>query len=201
MRNALSAVWDLRASLYDFCEGSRLRRGATKAELFREMDGKVLFVAVGTGTDIRHFPEGRNILAIDISDKMLAKAAQRAKSYSGNLVLAKADVQHLHLPDAYFDTVTTSCTMCSVPQPAMALRELCRVLKPGGRLLMFEHVRSRNRLLGFTLDCMTLWTRLFGTAMNRETVANVLAAGFQISGIRSVYLDIILAIRAMKPAC
>jgi ubiquinone/menaquinone biosynthesis C-methylase UbiE len=163
------------------------------------MVGDVIFVAVGTGIDIPQFPPGRRITAIDISESMLRRAEARGRWYRGSLTLARMDAQQLPLPDESFDTAATSCTMCSVPDPVRALRELYRVLRPGGKLLMFEHVRSRNRILGLALDTMTLWTRLFGTEMNRDTVGNVQAAGFQVTHIRSVYLDIILAIRATKP--
>lgn len=105
---------------------------------------------------------------------------------------------HLCFPDSSFDSVITSCTLCSVPDPIRALRELCRVLRPDGRLFMFEHMRSRNPILGLVLDLMTLVTRRSGTAMNRDTVSHVMTAGFRITGIESVFLDIILSIRAVK---
>ena len=195
----MANVWDIRAGLYDVCEASDYRRGLQKAALFGEMRGRVLFAAVGTGLDIKHFPPGLSIAAIDISDKMLRKAEKRTRQYNGHLELCLADAQNLLFPDASFDTVVTSCTMCSVPDPVRAFREFHRVLRPGGRLLMFEHVRSRNPILGFTLDLMTLWTRLWGTEMNRDTLANAGKAGFVITHIESVYLDIILAVRALKP--
>lgn len=195
----MTTVWDLRAKLYDVCEGSRLRRAPHKAALFEEMTGRVIFVAVGTGVDILHFPPGRDIVAIDISDEMLRRAETRRRSYRGPLSLARMDAQKLTFPDASFDTVVTSCTMCSVPDPVQALRELHRVLRPGGRLLMFEHVRSGNPIFGLVLDMMTLWTRLGGTDMNRDTLANVRTAGFRILRVESVYLDIILRIHAEKP--
>ena len=110
------------------------------------------------------------------------------------------DAAHLGFADASFDTAVTSCTMCSVPDPVRALQELHRVLRPGGSLLMFEHVRSRNPAFGLALDWMTLWTRLSGTEMNRDTVQNAVAAGFRIISIGSAYLDIVLAIRAAKDA-
>ena len=196
----MASVWDIRASFYDVCEASDYRRGPQKAELFNDMRGRVLFAAVGTGVDIRHFPPGHSIAAIDISDRMLRKAERRARLYRGHLELCLADAQNLKYPDASFDTVVTSCTMCSVPDPVLAFREFYRVLRPGGCLLMFEHVRSRNPILGLALDLMTIWTRLWGTEMNRDTLANARAAGFQITHIASVYLDIILAIRALKPS-
>lgn len=110
------------------------------------------------------------------------------------------DAAHLGFADASFDTAVTSCTMCSVPDPVRALQELYRVLRPGGSLLMFEHVRSRNPVFGLALDLMTLWTRWSGTEMNRDTVQNAVAAGFRIMSIESAYLDIVLAIHGTKDA-
>lgn len=197
----MATIWDLRASLYDVCEASDYRRGPQKTALFREMRGRVLFVGVGTGIDINHFPPGHSIAAIDISDKMLHKAEKRAREYPGNLVLCRADAQNLKFLSASFDTVVTSCTMCSVRNPVRAFHEFFRVLRPGGRLLMFEHVRSRNPLLALALDWMTLWTRLTGTEMNRDTLKTARAVGFDIRRVKSVYLDIILAVHATKRGC
>lgn len=195
----MRGVWELRAKLYDVCEGSELRRGAAKSALFHDMRGRVLFVAVGTGVDIPHFPPGYEIVAVDISREMLRRAETRRAKYAGNLQLVESDAMNLAFPDASFDTVATSCTFCSVPDPMRGLRELYRVVRPGGQLLMFEHVRSRTPIFGLTLDLMTLWTRRLGTEMNRDTVGNVLRAGFRITKIESVYLDIILAIQGDKP--
>lgn len=192
----MTSVWDLRAHLYDVCEGSQLRRAPHKAALFREMTGRVLFAAVGTGVDIRHFPPGQEIVGIDISQVMLSRAESRRRQYDGNLRFVRMDLEHLAFPADSFDTAVTSCTMCSVPDAQAALRELRRVLRPRGKLLMFEHVRSKNLLLAWTLDLMTLWTRRLGTEMNRDTLRTVEAAGFQITRIESAYLDIILTIRA-----
>lgn len=194
----MTTIWRWRARFYNICEGSDLRRGRQKAELFRGMGGKVLFMAVGTGIDIKHFPAGVNITAIDISAEMLRRALRRQKAYQGTLRLVRADALKLPFADAVFDTAVTSCTMCSVPDPVRALCEIGRVLRPGGRLLMFEHVRSRNVLLGLALDMMTLWTRFCGTEMNRDTLANIRLAGFEIRRVESVFLDIILSIQAVK---
>lgn len=194
----MSRIWDLRARFYDVCEGSQLRRGPHKAALFRHMSGRVLFEAVGTGVDIQHFPPDHEVIAIDISEEMLRRARPRAERYRGRLDLVRMDAQELSFPDDDFDTVVTSCTMCSVPDAGRALREIRRVLRPGGQLLMFEHVRSRNHVLGLVLDLMTQWTRLSGTEMNRDTLRSVQLAGFRITRVQSVYLDIILSIRAVS---
>lgn len=196
----MSTVWDRRAKFYDLFEGSDLRRGPAKATLFREMMGRVLFLAVGTGVDIKHFPPARQIVAIDISEEMLRRAQPRRESYRGVLNFVQADALSLCFRDASFDTVITSCTMCSVPEPVRALRELRRVLRPDGLLLMFEHVRSRNPLLGLVLDLMTVLTRRTGTEMNRDTLGNAVLAGFRITQVESVFLDIILSMRAANPS-
>lgn len=127
----MSSIWNLRAKLYDLCEGSDLRRGPYKAELFREMSGRSLFVAIGTGVDIRHFPPQVSVTAIDLSDAMLRQAAPRARLYDGHLGLLRANALELCFADGVFDTIVTSCTLCSVPRPVQALRELHRVLRPG----------------------------------------------------------------------
>ena len=194
----MSTVWDRRAKLYDLFEGSDLRRGPAKAALFRKMAGRVLFVAVGTGVDIRHFPPARQIVAIDISGEMLRRAEDHRKSYGGVLSFVQADALRLCFRDESFDTVVTSCTLCSVPNPMRALQELRRVLRPEGRILMFEHVRSRNRILGLALDLMTLVARRGGTEMNRDTLGNAMTAGFRIAQVESVFLDVILSIHAVK---
>lgn len=197
-RLVMSAVWDKRARFYDLFEGSDLRRGPAKAALFREMVGRVLFVSVGTGVDIRHFPPAGQIVAIDVSAEMLRRAEDRRKRYRGVLSFVQADALSLCFPDASFDTVVTSCTMCSVPNPPRAFRELRRVLRPSGQLLMFEHMRSRNPILGLALDLMTLTLRHAGTEMNRDTLGNATSAGFRITQVDSVFLDIILSVRAVK---
>jgi ubiquinone/menaquinone biosynthesis C-methylase UbiE len=162
------------------------------------MCGATLMVAAGTGNDFRFFPSGQSIIAIDISHKMLERAAQKAAAYQGSLELRQMDVTQLEFPGNTFDTVVTVCTFCSVPRPIAGLRELHRVLKRGGQILMFEHVRSRIGPLGIMLDLMTPLSRRFGPDLNRDTVGNVQKAGFRIRREENVYLDIVKIIEAVK---
>jgi ubiquinone/menaquinone biosynthesis C-methylase UbiE len=131
---------------------------------------------------------------------MVEAARARAIEYDGSLSLQQADVQLLPFADSSFDTIATASTFCSVADPVQGLKELYRVLKPGGAMLMFEHVRSRKPLLGLSLDFLTLATRYVGPAMNRDTVGNVQRAGFVVDRVVCAYLDIFLAIEAHKPS-
>lgn len=195
----MRSIWDRRAKLYDLCEGSDIRRGSHKKALFQRIQGRTLLLAVGTGLDIRHLPIGPLVIGIDISNAMIEKSRGRAQAFAGNLELVQADATTLSFPDESFDTVVTSCTMCSVPHPAKAFSELYRVLRPGGRLLMFEHVRSASPILGAVLDAMTIVTRRRGTEMNRDTLTAATDAGFRILEIDPIFLDIILAVQAVRP--
>ena len=130
---------------------------------------------------------------------MLRRAGPRVAAYPGAMTLQRQDVLALDFPDAHFDQVFTSCTFCSVPRPVDGLRQLLRVLKPGGELHMFEHTGSKVPVIRQVMDWMTPLSRNFGPEMNRDTVANVQAAGFAVDRVRNVYLDVVKLIHAHKP--
>ena len=191
--------WDAASRNFDlFTFGDDHRLGPHKRRLFAKMHGAILMVAAGTGNDFRFFPPGQSIIAIDISTKMLARAAKKAAVYNGTIELRQMDVCQMPFPSDTFDTVVTVCTFCSVPKPVSGLRELHRVLKPGGQILMFEHVRSRIGPLGVVLDLMTPLSRRVGPDLNRDTVGNVQKAGFMIRREENVYLDIVKIIEGVK---
>jgi ubiquinone/menaquinone biosynthesis C-methylase UbiE len=191
--------WDAASHTLDlFAWGDDHRLGPHKRRLFSKIRGATLMVAAGTGNDFKFFPPGQRIVAIDISPQMLERAAQKAAAYQGTIDLHVMDVCELPFPDASFDTVVTVCTFCSVPRPVVGLRELHRVLKPGGQLLMFEHVRSKIGPFGIFLDLMTPLSRRLGPDLNRDTVGNVQKAGFQLRREENVYLDIVKIIEAVK---
>jgi ubiquinone/menaquinone biosynthesis C-methylase UbiE len=191
--------WDSAAARYDlFSAGAEKRWASVKQETFAPMRGKVLFLAAGTGVDFQFFPAGQEIIAIDISSKMLEQARPRADAYRGRIELREMDVHELDYPDETFDQVFTSCTFCSVPDPVNGLRRLHRVLRPGGELRMFEHTGSRWFPFNVMLHLMTPITRLSGPELNRPTVANVRKAGFTIREVRNVYLDVVKSIVAVK---
>ena len=192
--------WDRASRNYDlFTFGDDQRLGPYKRRLFRKVSGSILMVAAGTGNDFKFFPPRLTLTAIDISPKMLERAKPKADAYTGTIELRQMDVCKLDFPDAAFDTIVTACTFCSVPRPLAGLRELHRVLKRGGQLLMFEHVRSAIGPIGVMMDLMTPLVSRFGPQLNRDTVGNVQRAGFRLRRVENVYLDIVKAIEAVKP--
>ena len=191
--------WDKASGAYDlFSSGAERRWEAAKRESLSHVRGRVLFLAVGTGLEVPFFPSGLDITGMDISWGMLSQAKSRAAGYQGEFRLAQSDVEHLAFRDDAFDAVVTSCTFCSVPDPVAGLRELRRVLKPGGELRMFEHTGSRWFPFNLMLNAMTPITRRFGPEMNRDTVSNVVKAGFKLRSMQNVYLDVVKIIVAGK---
>ncbi len=195
--------WDRAAANFDLMAsfGPEKRWLPYKRGLFGNMgEGKILFMAVGTGLDVPAFPVGRDIVGIDISQKMLDAAADRVQGYEGSLTLQQADVHDMPFEDDQFDQVFTSCTFCSVPDPIDGLRALRRVLKPGGDLFMFEHTGSRYYPFKPMMNLMTVVSRKLGPDMNRTTVENVVAAGYELQRVTHVYMDVVKTIHGRNPA-
>ena len=194
--------WNKAASNIDLMTGygEQKRWLPFKTALFKHMQpGKILFAALGTGLDIQAFPPRMTITAIDISPEMLRRAQQRIGNYPGEIEAELMDVHEMPYPDGRFDQVFTSCTFCSVPEPVAALTALNRVLKPGGGLYMFEHTGSLYFPFKYMMDLMQVITRKIGPDMNRDTVGNVKAAGFAVTEVNNLFLDIVKTIKAVKP--
>lgn len=202
MDTATQEKWDRAARSFDLMagKGPEWRWRPAKLSLFERMQpGKnILFLALGTGLDIACFPPQRHITAIDISPKMLEKAAPRVAAYNGEMTSELMDVHALTFADDSFDQVFTSCTFCSVPDPVGGLRSLHRVLKPGGELHMFEHTGSRVFPFSLMMKLMSPLASRFGPELDRDTVANVRTAGFTVTAIEHIFLDTVKTIHAVK---
>ena len=193
--------WNRAAANYDTVAryAAERRWAAYKRDLFGDMEGLVLFLAAGTGVDFQFFPPAKRIVSLDVSERMLELAAERAGRYDGVIDLHQMDVSRLGFADDSFDQIYTSCTFCSVSEPLRGLRQLYRVLRPGGSLHMFEHTGSRWFPFNLMLTVCTPLSRRFGPEMNRPTVATVREAGFEVHRVTHHYLDVLKSVEARKP--
>lgn len=158
---------------------------------------KALEVGVGTGKNIPYYPSGVRITAIDFSPRMLSRARSTARRLGAQIDLQEMDVQNLKFSDHAFDTVFATFVFCSVPDPVKGLSELRRVCKAGGRLLLLEHMRPGNFLLGLLFDALNpLVVRLTGANINRRTMQNIKKAGWKISVAQRLSLDVVWWIEA-----
>lgn len=194
--------YDRVAPVYDALEWvmeARVRRWRT--ELWsRVPPGRVLELGVGTGKNIRHHPAGREIVALDISEKMLLRARGKAERSGGRVAFELSDAQRLPHPDATFDVVVASFVFCSVPDPRLGLRETRRVLRPGGKLLLLEHVLSRKPVLRSLMRWLDpVPFHVWGAHIDRDTVASVRDAGFTGTVEDDLSLDIVKLIEAEAP--
>ena len=175
-----------------------LRFGQWRDRLRTKITGQnVLEVGVGTGKNLHHYPPDVAVTAIDFSPRMLSYAKKSASKLNMNVAFHLMDVQQLDFPDNSFDTVFGTFIFCSVPDPILGLKELKRVCKQGGKLLLLEHMRPGNVILGFIFDVLNpLVVRMMGANINRRTLENVLKAGWKIHVKKKLSSDIVWWIEA-----
>lgn len=171
-----------------------------RKRLWAEAEGEhILEVGVGTGKNFDYYPEHARMTAIDFSEAMLERAAQKRDRKQICVDLHTMDVESLYFADNSFDTVIGSFVFCSVPSPRKGLRELYRVCKPGGQVLLLEHVLSSRPLLARLMNLLNPFVvKIFGANINRQTVKNVQACGFTSIHVDNRSGDIIKLIRARK---
>jgi ubiquinone/menaquinone biosynthesis C-methylase UbiE len=185
--------YNRNAPLYDLMEGlvEISRYSKWRSLLWSKVEG--------TGKNFPYYPKNADITAIDLSDKMLARAIDKASEQNIRVHLQQMDVENLEFEDNIFDTIVATFVFCSVPNPLRGLAELERVCKSGGKVVLLDHVLSANRILGGLMNIANpLVVRMMGANINRRTVENVSSSGLVVEKVTDLEAGIFKLIEARK---
>lgn len=195
-------VWDKEASGWDET-AKRLERGIFAGG--REWIGsrahdRVLEVGIGTGRSLSYYSDDATVTGLELSTEMLALAQKRASALKSTAELLQGDAEHLPFDDASFDTVVAQLTLCSIPRNDVAIREMARVLRPGGDLLLIDHIGSSWPPIWagmWLVERITILTS--GEHLTRRQLPLVEAAGLHVTERERLKLGIIERVHATKP--
>lgn len=200
-KEALQQKYDQAARWYDPAETMLdwLGLGRLRRELLQKASGDVLEVAVGTGKNLPHYPGGCAITAIDLSPEMLNVARKRADRLDLDATFQVMDAEALDFPDGSFATVVSTLSTCTFPDPVKALREMARVCRPGGKVLLLEHGRSsRPRLARFQDRRAEGFSKPLGCHWNREPLELLRHAGLTTMTARRTFFGVLHTVEATR---
>ncbi|MCL4432397.1 MAG: methyltransferase domain-containing protein [Epsilonproteobacteria bacterium] len=202
MQNPTAKKYSRIAKLYDFFQWPLevLSLNHLRDQVISQAQDKILEVGIGTGKNLPFYPLCADLTGIDFSSGML-NIARRKMGEIGlqQCELIEMDIEKMSFPDESFDTIVSTFVFCTVPNPDKGLNELYRVLKPGGKAVFLEHMKSSSKWLNAFLWMMDkITTQLLGTSMLRETQKEIEKAGFTIISSENKVFDILRLIVAIK---
>jgi ubiquinone/menaquinone biosynthesis C-methylase UbiE len=162
--------------------------------LFENLSGRILDAGVGTGRNFPFYPRGAQVMGIDLSPAMLARASRRLPIAAAPVELRRMDVTALDFQDGYFDAAVASFLFCVLPDDAQvpALKEIARVVKPGGAIRLLEYTRPSDPLRRAITRLWEPWVNwAYGAGFDRNTEAHVREAGLDVVEVRFVVGDLI----------
>jgi phosphatidylethanolamine/phosphatidyl-N-methylethanolamine N-methyltransferase len=185
----VSGVYEKLASVYDYTFGPTLHAGRLQAlqRMAIASDDRILEVGVGTGINLTLYPRDCSVTGIDLSDPMLEKAYEKiAKNGLRNVRLLQMDASALNFADDSFDIVYAPYLVSVVPDPIQVAREMRRVCRPGGRIIILNHFRSPNRLLSWGERLISPFTVHVGFKSDLDLPAFLAQAGLRPVSIEKV---------------
>ena len=170
-----------------------------RKQLFGSLAGNILEIGVGTGRNLEAYGPQAHVTACDIEPQLVAMAGGRSPQQSTPLLVA--DAQILPFRTAHFRYVTAALVFCSLPHPALALREIARVLKADGRLIQLEHTITNHRVSDAMLDLLAPAWKAFtgGCVLNRDTTALLVSQGWHLIRHERYAGGLIRLIEALPP--
>jgi ubiquinone/menaquinone biosynthesis C-methylase UbiE len=198
----LKRVWEKEAPTYDRRMGffERVLFGDGREWVCSRASGKVLEVAVGTGRNFTFYPQEVRLTGIDLSPAMLEFARKKADELGLDADLREGNAQQLPFPDASFDTVVCTLSLCSIPDDRRAIAEMKRVLRPGGRLLLLDHIRSSSKVwLAVQRVLEPLSWRFSCDHLLRHPLEHVQAEGFEVEQRERYKAGIVERLSARRP--
>jgi len=202
-RDRLRRYWDRHSRSYDrdmrFFD--RIAFGQSRAWICAQATGDVLEVAIGTALNLPYYPAEVRLTGIEWSPAMLAHSRRRAEQLGRAVTLREGDAQALPFPDGSFDTVVCTLSLCAIRDDQRAVGEMIRVLRPGGRLLLLDHVAGSAwpvRAVQRLLELVTV--PIGGEHFLRRPLRHVQAAGLDIECHDRFKLGIVERLTARKPA-
>jgi ubiquinone/menaquinone biosynthesis C-methylase UbiE len=191
----LATLYDPIIAPFDLFGARRWRQWTTSAAR-----GRTLEIGVGTGLNLSHYQAVKSVAAIDPDGASLERALKRRNGRDKIISLYCARAEDLPFADASFDAVVGTLTFCSIGDPERALREVQRVLKPGGVFRLVEHVRVKNHFIARAQDALTpLWKRVAGNChLNRDTARLIAQTGLRVRAVKRLVGNLFIGIDAMK---
>jgi len=195
-------IWDRYAPRYDkemrFWE--RVMFAGGREWVCTQATGETLEVAVGTGLNLPYYPTEVTLTGVDLSPAMLAVARERAAGLGRAVSLREANAEQLPFHDGSFDTVVCTLALCSIPDDRAAIAQMYRVLRPGGRLLLLDHVAAPNPLLRAGQRLFEqITSRIAADYQTRRPLPLLRQAGFDIETSQRSRAGTVERVRALKP--
>jgi len=195
MATLLESFYDILMSPLEKRRFQEIRK-----QLVGKAKGDVLEIGSGTGLNFPYYGHAQSVMAVEPSALLREKSMERVKESRIPIEVQEGTAEQLPFPSNHFDTVVVTLVLCSVSNLDQALAEIHRVCKPNGSILLFEHVRVRNPVLGRLQDWLTpMWKRMCdGCHLNRDTVRRLRSAGIKVIRFKRWMKGIFIEIEATK---